>query len=222
MEEPDRAGTEATSGARSRLRRLRKFFKWLGASVVAVCTVFAALVALVDDMDRTIEVVDKRLFEHSSLRLAQFSLASETYVTVRAQERLNREGEIQEITRYEPRGCDKNGPVRSCRAIFQITLQNKADREILVTQIKYHIEKAIVLWGEGAGPRIPTANYVMVLDFPDAADVQVGDLVPPFAIPPKIVGRFSPGDTTARPRHRTNASFLDVARNHFDRRLSGN
>jgi hypothetical protein len=84
---------------------------------------------------------------------------------------------------------DSNPPPYLIRKpIFQVSIENRADAEILVTDVAYHVDKIDQVAGGEPGPLSAAFTYVHGLEF--RTGVQKRQLVPPFKIPAKSVGAF--------------------------------
>jgi len=88
------------------------------------------------------------------------------------------------VTTYS---LDPNPPPFLVRKpIFQVSIENRAEADILVTDVAYHVDKIGQVAGGEPGPLNPAFTYVHDLEF--RTGVQKRQLVPPFKIPAKSVG----------------------------------
>ncbi len=72
--------------------------------------------------------------------------------------------------------------------VFQVSIENPNDKDILVTDIKYHVSDIGQVLGGAPGALQSAYQYDYVLSYRKGTQTQ--QLVPPFKIPPKSVGAF--------------------------------
>lgn len=73
-------------------------------------------------------------------------------------------------------------------AVFQVSMENPSDGELLVTGVNYRVTEIGQVKGGEPGPLLSTYTYVHALEH--RTGVQRHDLTPPFRIPAKAVGAF--------------------------------
>lgn len=81
------------------------------------------------------------------------------------------------------------GVVRTGRAIFQVSMENPNDKDVVVTDVTYHVRELGEVLGGVAGPLESKQTYFHELMF--EVGPQKHQLVPPFVIPARSAGAFS-------------------------------
>jgi len=81
------------------------------------------------------------------------------------------------------------GVIRTGRAIFQVSLENPNDKNMVLTDVIYNVSELGDVKGGVAGPLNSKQSYFHKLEY--KVGQQKTQLVPPFVIPPKSVGAFT-------------------------------
>lgn len=81
------------------------------------------------------------------------------------------------------------GVIRTARAIFQVSMENPNNKDIVVTDVIYHVRELGEVLGGVAGPLESKAAYFHELMY--EVGPQKYRLVPPFVIPARSAGAFS-------------------------------
>ncbi|TNZ56309.1 hypothetical protein CGK45_21930 [Vibrio parahaemolyticus] len=74
------------------------------------------------------------------------------------------------------------------KPVWQVTLSNPSDEDMIVTDIKYHVSDIGQVMGGEPGPLSATYEYKYELKYEKG--IQPQKLVPPFKVPPKSSGAF--------------------------------
>jgi len=74
------------------------------------------------------------------------------------------------------------------KPVWQVTLSNPTDKDMVLTDIKYHVSDIGQVMGGEPGPLSASYEYKYDLKYEKGVQSQV--LVPPFKVPPKSSGAF--------------------------------